>query len=326
MDPAAARGALAARAAWILFTGFIAYQLARTGRTSRWRSVFFVAMAWAFVYQFKSRWAPSAGPRAVESPFCHIAMASSILNHAYNQYLAFRSGHWSAWGPLSLGFLWLVVTLVLGQAWCSWGCFYGGLDEGFSRVLPKSLLLWSRLPGRLRDLPAAVLLVSILFSLTSVLPAFCLWACPLKLTTAFLDPNDLTRKIQVGLFASTLGGAIVLLPLLTKKRVFCGLLCPFGAWQSFWGNVNPFRVSIRGEACTQCGLCLKVCPTFAIESEGLKEHAVSPYCNRCGECIDACPTGAMGYTLFHDKTWDARLLLLYCCLVVGGAVGGLCLP
>ena len=321
----------APRLLWISLVGFVAYMTRRTGRTSRWRALLFVAMAWGFVWQFKSRSLGLGGrlfttSEAVEVPYCHIAIASYILNHAYNHYLALRSGHWFRWGPLSLGFLWLVVTLVLGQAWCSWACFYGGIDEGFSRILRKPLLRLEKLPGRLRDLPAAVLLVSALFSLTMVLPAFCLWACPLKLTTAFLDPNDLVRKVQLAVFLALAAAAMVIGPLLTKKRWFCGLICPFGAWQALFGNLNPFRVAIRPEACSQCQLCLKVCPTFAIEPEGLKAHVISAYCNRCGECVDACPTGAIGYALFHDPTRDARPLFLFCALVVGGAVGALFLP
>lgn len=345
LDPAASPGRQALEGGWILFVGLIGFLILRTGRVSRWRALLFAVVAWGFVLHFKAdslglRQTALRTPEIQEVPYCHIAIASSILNYAYAQYLAVKSGHWARWGPLSSGVLWLAVTLVLGQAWCSWGCFYGGLDEGFSRVLRKPWIRWFSLPGRLRELPAAILLVSALLSFASLLPVFCLWVCPLKITTAFLDPDTTVRKIQLALFVLSGTLAIVVLPVLAKKRVFCGLICPFGAWQAFWGSVNPFRVTIRPELCNQCQLCLKACPTFAIEREALRSHTIGPYCNRCGECVDVCPTGAIAYTVLHHEIhpaeggppsplgelWDGRVLFLFAALLMCGAIGGLFIP
>ena len=36
-----------------------------------------------------------------------------------------------------IGF-WLAFTLVLGKAWCSYACFFGGIEEGFA-ALPKHM-------------------------------------------------------------------------------------------------------------------------------------------------------------------------------------------
>ena len=317
--------------AWYGMVAATAFLILRTGRVSRWRAVFFAVMAWAFVLNFKARSLGLSGsafvaPDIQEVPYCHIAIASSFLNYVYYQYLAVMSGHWPRWGPLTLGVLWLVVTLTLGQAWCSWACFYGGLDETFSRLRRKPWLRWVHLPGNLRELPAAILLACALLSLTTLVPVFCLWACPLKLTTGFLDPNDAVRKIQLGMFILLGTLALVVGPLLTKKRIFCGLICPFGAWQAFVGRISPFRVTIQADRCNNCGLCLMSCPTFAIQGEGLPRPEITPYCNRCGECVFVCTRGAVGYTLAGCGTRDASLLFVFCALLVGGAVGGLFVP
>ena len=321
---------LAPGLAWFGFVGAIAFTILRTGRVSNWRALFFAIMAWAFVIDFKARSVGLTGSAFVtkevqEVPYCHIAIASSILNYLYYQYLALRSGHWRMWGPLSLGVLWLVVTLTLGQAWCSWACMYGGLDETFSRLRRRPWLRWVHLPGNLRELPAAILLACALLSLTTLVPVFCVWACPLKLTTGFLDPNDTVRKIQLGIFVLLGTFALVVGPLLTKKRVFCGLICPFGAWQAFVGRINPFRVTIQADHCNNCGLCLMSCPTFAIKTEG-QTPEITPYCNRCGECLFVCARGAIGYTLAGCGPRDASLPFIFCALLVGGAVGGLFVP
>jgi hypothetical protein len=44
--------------------------------------------------------------------------------------------------------LWVGATLILGRGWCSWGCFFGGIEEGFVQLVwqPKS-----GLPLRIQD-------------------------------------------------------------------------------------------------------------------------------------------------------------------------------
>ncbi|HAM41227.1 MAG TPA: hypothetical protein DCP69_07770 [Candidatus Omnitrophica bacterium] len=321
---------LIARIVWAGMIAVMAGRVFVTGRISRWRSVFFIILAWAFIVQFKATLIGLTGsafitPDIQEVPYCHIAIASSFLNHLYQQYLAFMSGAWRQWSPLTWGVVWLGVTLVLGQAWCSWACFYGGLDNGFALLRRKPLVKWVWLPKGVRDLPAAILIAMLLVSLVTLKPIFCLWVCPLKLGTGFLEPDQLTRKLQLLSFATIGIVFLVVLPWLTKKRAFCGLICPFGAWQAFVGRLNPYRVQIQPDRCTQCQRCIVVCPTFAIEREGLKQHRVLPYCNRCGECMDACPTDAIGYSLvgkpfasLPPKT--ARIAFLLSAWLIGGAV------
>ncbi len=341
-------------ALWFGGVATAGFLMLSTGRTSRWRAMVFIALAWAFVLHFKAflfglGQSRLFSPEIQEVPYCHIAIASSFLNTLHQQFLALRSGAWPAWGPLGFGALcWLALTLAIGQAWCSWGCFYGGLDEGFSRLLRRPLWRRFQLPARWRDLPAAILLFSLLASLTALLPIFCLWMCPLKVTTAFLDTYGPTRLLQIIFFSAIGVAALVVLPLVLKRRVFCGLLCPFGAWQSFFGRVNPFRVTLSTEICTQCRQCLSACPTFVLDDDTLRTGTISAYCNRCGECIDECNTGAMAYTLLGKplrshapssnpkehgaiaqhilELWDARVIFLFAALVMTGAVGSLFVP
>ncbi|MBN1585871.1 MAG: 4Fe-4S binding protein [Candidatus Omnitrophica bacterium] len=319
---------LVAKALWICAIGFMAYRVFLTGIIGRWRSVFFIILAWSFVVHFKAQLIGLTGsafitPEIQEVPYCHIAMSSSFLNYLYQQYLALMSGSWLKWSPLTWGALWLLVTLALGQAWCSWACMYGGLDSGFSKILRKPLVKWRGLPKGLRDLPAGILVAALLISLVTLKPVFCLWMCPLKLGTGFLEPDTLKNMLQflsfffIGLFF------LVLLPLLTKKRAFCGLICPFGAWQSFFGRINPYRVKIDPDKCTLCEKCVSACPTFAIDKDRPIEERVLPYCNRCGECMDVCPALAIDYHLVGEKklgipnTWPRRLFLLSSWMVAG---------
>ncbi len=342
-------------ALWALFTALTAFFILHTGRVSFYRRIFFSALAVFFFIHFKLSlfsgiFAPSCFK---DTPYCHIAIAPSFFNYLYQQYLAAMSGDWRLWGPFSLAFLWLFFTLVIGRAWCSWACFYGGIDDGLSALPKKPLFKTDRFAGRFRHFPAVLLIFLLLVSLAYMLPVYCLWLCPLKLTAQFLEPDDsFIRKVQLGLMFFALA-ALAAGPLLTKKRTFCSFLCPFAAWQAFWGRINPFRVSIDEAACTGCGVCVESCPVFAINigasgraggssgeaglvpQSGSEIRRISAYCNLCGECLPACPQGAIGYSILgkagYAGTGFGRLLsteswFVFSALVTGGAFGALFAP
>ncbi|OGS50073.1 MAG: hypothetical protein A3J79_03435 [Elusimicrobia bacterium RIFOXYB2_FULL_62_6] len=130
--------------------------------------------------------------------------------------------------------------------------------------------------------------------------------------------------------------ALVIGPLLTKKRTFCSFLCPFGAWQAFWGRLNPFRVTIEAGSCAACGVCMDACPMSAIKCGPDGKAEISAYCNLCGECMEACPRGGFRYSILGVKAADpgkgfGRLLapesfLVFSGLVTGGTFSALFAP
>ena len=285
--------------AWTLFVAAAAYAIAYTGRVSFYRRIFFSVSALAFLVHFKlglfsKFFAPSC---FTETPFCHIAMAPYFLNYLYQQYLALMSGGWKLWGPLTLGAAWLFLTLAIGRGWCSWACFYGGIDDGLSSLASRPLIKIDRWALRLRDLPAALLIFMMLVSLAYMLPVYCLWLCPFKLTGSFLDQQGYLKGLQYALMYFALA-AVALAPLLTKKRVFCSFLCPFAAWQAFWGRLNPFRLSNEEEKCTGCGHCVSACPSAAIRCAPAGKAEILAYCNLCGQCLEGCPVRSLKYTVF----------------------------
>jgi polyferredoxin len=138
------------------------------------------------------------------------------------------------------------------------------------------------------------------------------------MTTSFLDIDLIIRIIQAVIFISLGVLFLIILPLLTKKRTFCGLICPFGAWQSVAGQINPYRVSIDKNKCTLCQKCIDVCPIFAISSDSLKKNTILPNCNRCGACLDVCPEGAIDYSILN-KTLGVRNLFVLGAILVSAA-------
>jgi len=78
-------------------------------------------------------------------------------------------------------------------------------------------------------------------------------------------------------------------------RPHCYCVCPFGLVSWLLGKLSVFKIRINRQACTDCGACVKACPSQAMK--GLYEYAVFPAdCFSCGECLRACAFDALSYT------------------------------
>lgn len=313
-----------AKLVWSLGISLIGLFIYRRGEISRYRSILFILIAVFFFLGFKLFRFFSI-TNAVP-PYCHIAQAPTLLNFVYNQYLALTGGGWQMWGPLTLGALWLLIIFTIGQGICSWACFYGGIDEAFSKVSKRQFIKLNR-PGPWRDFPIAFLIFLLIVSFLQGLPFFCNWFCPFKMTEAFWSGHPAARAAQAVLFWVALAGFLIALPVLTKKRTFCSLICPFGAFVSLCGRVSPYRVNINRTKCIACGRCQNVCPVLAIEDKDSKEYRITNFCNRCGRCIDVCPAGAIDISSGQaGKAIDARDIFIFLSLLLTGAISGTFVP
>ena len=75
------------------------------------------------------------------------------------------------------------------------------------------------------------------------------------------------------------------------------------------------KISLNREKCTGCQLCIKVCPTQAIEfiPEEKKVKIFVTRCCFCAQCSDICPTGVLSMTdefllSSYDKYADALVV------------------
>jgi len=298
-------GMMQASLVYLVFMTVLAYLLFRSGRVHRYRSIFFSVYAIAFVLNFIPILLETRGHIALtgrdianlDTPLCHLTIPMLILPGLVYGVLIFPTKLFANMGFYPMLFLWLGATVVLGKGWCSWGCFYGGLDEFFSKLLPKRIVSSRKFNYSLRWFPFALLLVIVVWSFLALDPVYCGWLCPFKAVTEFVQPTNWLIWVQTGIFVVLFLGLVVVLPLLMKRRTQCGLFCPFGAFQSFVGLANPYRVRIDKEKCNQCGACVDQCPTFAITRETLAKNKVSITCARCGRCMEICPRDAIQFSL-----------------------------
>ncbi len=298
------------------------YKMLRTGRTERYRAILFIAMAVAFVLTFIPNLVETRGSMMVSrgdmiegrTPFCHMVIPMTIIPAVLTRTIVFPGHLLGGFAPIAgMIILWLAASLALGRGFCAWGCFFGGIEDGFSRLLRRARI--RKIPRIWSYLPYAILLTIVLTSAAAMSPTYCMWLCPFKSVTEFEQVTSTRTVVQAGICFSLFGALVVALPILTRKRTQCGLFCPFGAFQSFTNHVNPFEVKVDRTACTDCRRCLKACPTFSIDEESVQRSSARISCCKCGACVDACPEGA---AVFHIRGTNlrasperARLLFIY---------------
>lgn len=340
-------GFLAAKTFYSVFLGIITFLIFHTGRISKWRAVFFITSAVSFIIVFKFRlWGMTKNifvapqENQPEVPLCHIAIASNFAITFFDQLKAAVLYGWGKWGFYTAGVLYIFSTLSIGQGFCSWVCFYGGIDDGMSRIIPKQKIKMNSVPKLVRDFPVGFWIFLMLASLVLMEPVFCLWACPLKMTTAVLNSGETAiYSLQTAVFLAVGAVFLVGLPLFTKKRTFCSFICPFGAFTSIAGQVNPFRVFIDPGECNNCGKCREVCPMLAIT----EENRVTNYCVKCGACVDVCPKGAIEFgirspesgvkekerkqeTRDPERRTIVRIFFVLSAILFGGAISSFFVP
>ncbi len=308
----------------ITYLGYngVFFLMLKTGRTDRYRAALFIITALAMIITFSTIIQSTRGSAALNeedvingrTPFCHMVIPMVLVPAALTGTIIFPGSLLTGFASIAtMIVLWMGSSLVLGRGFCSWMCFYGGYDEGCSRLVKRA---------RIRDInrrwiyfPFALLVVIVLVSAVTLSPTYCEWLCPFKTVTEYAAVTNLLTLIQTIIFLALFIGLVIVLPILTKRRVQCGLFCPFGAMQSLTNKVNIFDVRIDPQKCSTCGRCTRTCPTFSLDESSLKSGHALITCTKCGKCIDACPNQAISYhikgTPAGTRPILARALFLY---------------
>ncbi|MGB7845408.1 MAG: 4Fe-4S binding protein [Candidatus Acidiferrum sp.] len=313
------------------------FMMMRTRNTYRWRRCFFVALGILFPVGFIHTVIAMRGTMGIpieemiagRTPFCYLPIPLLILPAALTKTLVFPGsllpgGGMSGAGMAAMAGLWLAITLVVGKGWCSYACFFGGIEEGMASVPARAKL--RKIDPRWRYGPWAVLLAMVLLSLALFEPAYCLWLCPFKAVSEYVAARSTVGMVQNGIFVLLFAGLVIALPLLTKKRTQCAFFCPFGAFQSIFNKTSVFDVRIDRARCSPCVLCKTACPTMSLTDESIAKGEALMSCMKCGACVDVCPKDAVVWhikgTEVAHKPERARLMFLYAAWAVAIMFGG----
>jgi polyferredoxin len=317
-----------------LFMIALFFMMMRTGSTYRWRRIFFVTLGVLFPVGFIYNIVAMRGTMGIpveemiagRTPFCFMPIPLLILPAAFTKTLVFpgsitsASGH----GIAVMVALWLALTLVMGKGWCSYACFFGGIEEGVAAI-PKRAKI-RKLDPRWRYGPWAVLLAMVLLSLALFEPAYCMWLCPFKAVTEYVAARNLLGLVQNAIFILLLAGLVIVLPFLTKKRTQCSWFCPFGAFQSIFNKTSIFEIKIDSTRCKPCLLCQNACPNLSLSKESVARGETLLSCMKCGACVDVCPRQAVVWhikgTRIAWKPERARLMFLYSAWAMAIMFGG----
>ena len=296
---------------WVGIISFIHFLMNKTSKVSFYRTIFFVSLTIAFLLEMHVFFKKETS----FLPYCHIGMAGNMLHVFYNEFLSVSNFTFAKYGALSIGILWLFVVLINGGGFCSYVCFFGGVDDSLSRILKKPLI---KIPPsvRIREFQFASLIFFIFISFLYSQPVFCQWVCPLKLSDSIINPNSRTFIFQTAIFISVGLIFLIILPFLTKKRCFCSMICPFGALPPLVNKIIPYKITVDHSSCINCGKCMDVCPSFAIDrkDKGIK---ITRFCTLCMRCVNACPTKSIQPTLYNKKK---TALIPFVSMILAGAI------
>jgi polyferredoxin len=317
-----------------LFMIALFFLMMRTHNTYRWRRIFFVSLGILFPIGFIHNLLVMRGSMGIpveemiagRTPFCFMPIPLLILPAAFTRTLVFpgsitsASGH----GIAVMVALWLALTLVMGKGWCSYACFFGGIEEGVAAIPTRAKI--RKLDPRWRYGPWAVLLAMVLLSLALFEPAYCMWLCPFKAVTEYVAARNMLGLVQNVIFILLFAGLVIVLPFLTKKRTQCSWFCPFGAFQSIFNKISIFEMKIDQSRCKPCLLCQNACPNLSLSKESIARGETLLSCMKCGACVDACPRGAVVWhikgTGIQAKSEPARLMFLYGAWAMAVMFGG----
>lgn len=296
-----------------LFTAMTFAEQKKRGSGVKYRRIFQTLFAVFFCIAFIGDLYAERGSMAItdsamsnaELPFCHIAIPQVMIPFIITGNLIFPariSGHYAA--VSSMLCIWLILTLTIGRGWCSWVCFYGGWEEGFSHASKKRKLNLVPKNKEIREFQFAFLAFIVLVSIGAMSAVYCEWFCPFKLVTEFSPVNSIPSLIGAVMFIGLFLGLVVIMPVLTKRRTQCSSLCPFGAMASLLDGVSPFKIRIDTDKCKGCMKCANVCGFGAIDIKTIQDKKGKPEmtCAKCGECIGVCPEKAISYAFrFEHK-------------------------
>jgi polyferredoxin len=210
---------------------------------------------------------------------------AGLMNFKY----LLMTGHVAAIHPaamyLFLGFV--LMSLFLKKAFCSWLCPVGTLSENLWKVGRRILGRNLRLP-RWADLPLRGLKYLLLAFFAVVIGAMSAEALESFMSTPYglvADVKMLNFFREIGVTAAVVIGLLVLLSMLIQN-FWCRYLCPYGALLGLVSLVSPVKIRRDPEACIDCGKCARVCPSHLPVDRLVQIRSAE--CNACLVCVSEC--------------------------------------
>jgi polyferredoxin len=187
-----------------------------------------------------------------------------------------------------LFFAFVLISLLLKKAFCSWLCPIGTLSEQLWTLGRKIFGRNFRLPVWV-DIPLRGLKYLLLGFFFFVIGTMSAEAIHDFMTTPYglvADVKMLNFFRDMGRTAAIVIALLVLLSMLIKN-FWCRYICPYGALLGLSSLLSPVKIRRDGEACIDCGKCARACPSNLPVDQLVQIRTVE--CTACMACVAACP-------------------------------------
>lgn len=177
----------------------------------------------------------------------------------------------------------IYVTLIWGRVWCGWMCPQTIITD-FLRVFEKFWLPRKNIKG----VKKYIRLIGSYATMTGFV-----FLVALDVVWYFINPYDFLNRLTTGTLSAFAIGSLLVsfiitwLDIVLVRQSFCEYLCPYAKMQGALFSESTTVVAYdekRGETdCTQCLMCVRVCPAGIDIRDGLQMSCIA-----CAACADAC--------------------------------------
>lgn len=187
---------------------------------------------------------------------------------------------------LFIGFM--LMSILLKKAFCSWLCPVGTFSEFLWRVGRRVFGRNLRLP-KWFDIPLRALKYILLALFVGVIGVMSAEALEGFMRTPYgllVDVKMMNFFRDMGIAAAVVIALLVLLSMLVQN-FWCRYLCPYGALMGLASLLSPVKIRRDEAACIDCSKCSKACPAGLAVDQLVQIRTVE--CTACMACVSVCP-------------------------------------
>ena len=187
----------------------------------------------------------------------------------------------------------VVLTLLVGRAYCSVICPLGVMQDVISRISglrkkKKSRFSYSGEKKWLRYGILVIFVVALVAGLTPLAALLAPYSSYGRMVSSVVSPS-----LSPVAIVAAVSFVVVAIMSWLGGRTYCNTICPVGTVLGFFSRFALFRPIIDTSKCNSCKRCAKKCKASCIDA---KNHRIDySRCVACMDCIKNCKHGALTF-------------------------------